>query len=181
MIEIRINVETAVEARSIMAELLGTTAAAPSASVTVTEQAKESTLETVRKQTAAEKKAAKKAEEEAAAAARQISSGTEERVDPAVEAQDKADESAETAAAKADAPKLTHDDVRAVLGDYVKAFGMPAAQEDGPKVLALIFGEGKSKVSDIPDMQDALEKAVAGIKEMLEKNPYKREAVKVAA
>lgn len=179
MIEIRINVETAVEARSIMAELLGTTAAAPSAAVTVTETKTDSVVEQT-KLTAAQKKAAKKAEEEAAAAARQISSGAEERVDPAVEAQDTADESAETAAAKADQPKLTHDDVRGALGAYVKAFGMPAAQEDGPKVLALIFGEGKAKVSDIPDTQEALGKAVTGIKEMLEKNPYKREAVKAA-
>lgn len=115
--------------------------------------------------------------EEAAAETRGISSGVEERVDPAVAAQDKADETAETETKKAETKKLTHDDVRTALGAYVKKFGMPAAQEDGPRVLVLAFGEGKAKVSDIPDTQEALGKAVAGINEMLEKNPFNRTAV----
>jgi hypothetical protein len=125
--------------------------------------------------------AAKTAGEETGAvvADRQISTGGE-RVDPENPedaAQDAADEAAETAAAKAETGnKLTHDDVRNALGAYVKAYGMPAAQEDGPKVITLMFGEGKSKVSDIPDTQEDLSKAVAGIKEMTTKNPYSRAA-----
>jgi hypothetical protein len=58
---------------------------------------------------------------------------------------------------------------------------MDAVQEDGPKLLKLIFGADKGKVSDIPDTQEALAKAVGGIKEMIAKNPYKRTAVKAAA
>ena len=105
---------------------------------------------------------------------RQISTSPEDRKDAE---QDAADEAAETAAAKAETGnKLTHDDVRNALGAYVKAYGMPAAQEDGPKVITLMFGEGKSKVSDIPDTQEDLAKAVAGIKEMTTKNPYSRAA-----
>lgn len=97
---------------------------------------------------------------------------------PEVEAQDAADEKAEADAVKeASGNKLTLDDVRAALGDYVKKFGMPAAQEDGPKVITLMFGEGKVKVSDIPDDQAALEKAVAGVREMIAKNPYSRAKV----
>lgn len=120
--------------------------------------------------------AAKSAGEETGAevADRQISTSPEDRADAE---QDAADEAAETAAAKAETGnKLTHDDVRNALGAYVKAYGMPAAQEDGPAVITLMFGEGKAKVSDIPDTQEALAKAVAGIKEMTTKNPYSRAA-----
>ena len=90
------------------------------------------------------------------------------------EAQDDADEQAESAARKTE---RTHDDVRAVLGRYVQKFGMDAAQEDGPKVITMLFGEGRSKVSDIPEDQDSLAKAVAGVDEMLVKNPFKRAGV----
>lgn len=90
------------------------------------------------------------------------------------EAQDDADEQAESAARKTE---RTHDDVRAVLGRYVQKFGMDAAQEDGPKVITMLFGEGRSKVSDIPEDQDSLAKAVAGVEEMLVKNPFKRAGV----
>lgn len=110
---------------------------------------------------------------------RQISTSPEDRHDPnnPDDVADAADEAAETAAVKeAAGNKLTHDDVRNALGAYVKAYGMPAAQEDGPKVITLMFGEGKTKVSDIPDTQDDLSKAVAGIKEMTTKNPYSRAA-----
>ena len=119
------------------------------------------------------------AETGAEVADRQISTSPEDRHDPnnPDDVADAADEAAETAAAKeAAGNKLTHDDVRNALGAYVKAYGMPAAQEDGPKVITLMFGEGKSKVSDIPDTQEDLAKAVAGIKEMTTKNPYSRAA-----
>ena len=40
---------------------------------------------------------------------------------------------------------ITHDSLRALLGLYVKGFGMPAALEDGPKII------GYEKVGQIPD------------------------------
>lgn len=104
-----------------------------------------------------------------------ISTG-EERIDPATaedEAQDAADEAAEAETAKP--ATLTHDDVRAALKGYLDAFGTAAAMEDGPKVLKMLFGDGASKVSDVPDDQASLAKAIAGVKEMLVKNPFARE------
>ena len=109
-----------------------------------------------------------------------ISTGAE-RIGPANPedaAQDAADEAAEAEKVKAAAGgKLTHDDVRSALKGYVTAFGMQAAMEDGPKVITLVVGEGKVKVSDIPDDQDVLAKVIAGIEEMTAKNPFKRDAV----
>lgn len=129
------------------------------------------------KEEIAEDEAADKADAEAAAAEEKpaISTG-EERIDPTSEAdaaQDAADEQAEveqTATAK-----LTHDDVRAALKKYLDAYGTAAAMEDGPKVLTMLFGEGKVKVSDVPEDQEALQKAIDGIAEMLSKNPFKRD------
>lgn len=104
-----------------------------------------------------------------------ISTG-EERIDPATAedaAQDAADEAAEAETVK---PKeLSHDDVRAALQKYVTRFGMAAAMEDGPKVFTMLFGDEVVKVSAVPSDQDSLGKAVAGIEEMLTKNPFKRE------
>lgn len=118
--------------------------------------------------------------EQAEEAPSNISTG-EERIDPANPedvAQDAADEAAEAEKAKAAAGgKLTHDDVRGALKGYVAKFGMPAAMDDGPKVIALVCGDGKVKVSDVPDDQEVLAKVIAGINEMIAKNPYKREAV----
>lgn len=105
-----------------------------------------------------------------------ISTG-EERIDPTTAedaAQDAADEAAEAEAAKV--PDLTHDDVRAALKKYLDAFGTAAAMEDGPKVLKMLFGANAAKVSDVPADQEALAKAIAGIDEMLAKNPFNREA-----
>lgn len=112
------------------------------------------------------KKGRKKAEAAPAA--------TEQAPAPAPEAaaQDVRDEA--PAAPAADA---TIDDVRAALGVYVKKFGLPAAQADGPKLLGELFGEGCKKVSDIPNTPAAYAKAVAAVNEMVEKNPNKREAV----
>ena len=67
--------------------------------------------------------------------------------------------------------------VRDALGDYVKAYGMEFAMVDGPVVITKLFGEGKVKVSDVPNTQDDLARAVAGIREMLTKNPFGRKAV----
>ena len=100
-----------------------------------------------------------------AAEERQISTQPEMRVDPADEAQDEVDEAEESAATAAD---LTHDDVRQALGAYAKAYGMPSAMEDGPKLI------NAAKVSDIPDTQDALSAAVKAISEAISANPFKR-------
>ncbi|MBI2240266.1 MAG: hypothetical protein HYU59_05615 [Magnetospirillum gryphiswaldense] len=130
------------------------------------------TSTTVAEEPAKRKRRAKAETPETARTEAGAQAGTSETTEDA--AQDDADEQAESDIEK---KELTRDDVRAVLGKYVQKFGMDAAQEDGPKVIALMFGEGKSKVSDIPEDQDALAKAVAGVEEMLAKNPYNRGAV----
>ena len=97
-----------------------------------------------------------------------ISTG-EERIDPTSPedaAQDAADEAAEVEATRSAA--LTHDDVRQALGAYVKAFGMPAAMEDGPKLI------GFQKVSDIPAEQGPLGAAVEAVTAAIEANPFGR-------
>lgn len=106
-----------------------------------------------------------------------IQSG-EERVGPEDAAEETAQDDADEEADKADGEKITHDMIRAALGEYVQKFGMPAAQEDGPKVVGLALGDKtKSKVSDIPDEQGALKKVLDGVREMIAKNPFKREPV----
>lgn len=103
-----------------------------------------------------------------------ISTG-EERIDPTTTAeaeQDAADEQAEVDANSATKPTL--DDIRNALGKYVKAYGLGAAQEDGPKLITLVCGEGKVKVSDVPE--DKIEAVIAGVEEMIAKNPYQRAA-----
>ncbi len=97
--------------------------------------------------------------------------------DEATAEQDAADEKAE-ADAKVDASApLTHDDVCAAMGKYVKAYGMAAAQADGPILIQRVLGdETKSKISELPDDQAVLAKAVAGVEEMISKNPFKRAA-----
>ena len=128
------------------------------------------------KEEIAEDEAADKAEASAPATEETplISTG-EERIDPTTAedaAQDAADEAAEVEATKA--PELTHDDVRAALQKYLAAYGTPAAMEDGPKVLTMLFGAEVTKVSAVPGDQASLAKAVAGIEEMTTKNPFKR-------
>lgn len=129
------------------------------------------------KEEIAEDEAADKADAAAPVAepAPLISTG-EERIDPTTPtdaAQDAADEAAEAEATKA--KELTHDDVRAALKRYLDAYGTPAAMEDGPKVLKMLFGETAAKVSDVPTDQDSLARAIAGIDEMLAKNPFSRQ------
>lgn len=138
------------------------------------------------KEEIAEDEAAEKAEAELREAGedtgavvpdRQISTSPEDRGEaddagddsPEDAAQDDADEAAESTEAE-----ITHDTVRDALGQYAKAFGMSAAMEDGPKVLAMVCGDGVDKISAIPD--DKLAAVHAGIVEMTEKNPFKREA-----
>jgi hypothetical protein len=130
------------------------------------------------KEEIAEDEAADAAETEAPAEEKPLISTGEERIDPTTAedaAQDKADEQAE---AEATAPAtLTHDSVRDVLGRYVKAYGMEATMTDGPAIFAKLFGEGKAKVSDIPDAQEDLARAVAAIEAALTENPFDRKAV----
>lgn len=125
-----------------------------------------------------------------------ISTEPENRIDPAAEddaetaAQDEADEIAE-AAAKAPAEKaLTHDDLRQAMGNYVKAFGMPAAQEDGPKIFEKALGpvpdgtkdaKGETvtswKVSAVPADQKALSAAIQFWTAAIDENPFQRTRV----
>lgn len=115
--------------------------------------------------TAAQKKAAEKAAKEAAV--QQAISTGEERTDPAADKQDAADEKAETAATKP--VDLTHDDVKKMLGGYVMAYGMEAAQADGVSMI------GAPKISEIPSTQAALAAAVLGIATAINSNPHKRD------
>jgi outer membrane biosynthesis protein TonB len=124
---------------------------------------------------------------EYAAAAERATEYTAKRVTPEpepseepveVQAADVADEAAESAAIKAEDPKLTHDDIRQELGAYMKKYGMPAAQEDGPRLFKIIFPDATpAKISDIPGTQEDLNKVLAGIREMSAKNPYARTVI----
>lgn len=115
-----------------------------------------------------------------------ISTG-EERVGPEDSPVEQAQDAADEAAEKGETKDLSHDDIRAALGDYVAKFGMPAAQEDGPKVIKLAMdklkvakpGDAKSawKVSEIPGEQPALRSVFDGIVEMTDKNPFERKVV----
>jgi len=88
-------------------------------------------------------------------------------------AKDDKDEKAET---KGKAKKLTHDDARQELNKYVKRYGLEAAQEDGPKVIGLVFkGKGYETIKECPDDQESLEALIAGFEELLTKNPFNRE------
>lgn len=119
---------------------------------------------TPKRLTAAERKAAEKAEAEAKAAAEAAAKAAT----PEGKAADQQDAKDETA----DQPPpvtLTQDSVRGLLGLYVQAYGMAAAQEDGPKII------GYAKISELPNDQKAFAKAVLAIAEAVEKNPHKRD------
>jgi len=85
------------------------------------------------------------------------------------------------AKAEEPAPKTaTRDDLMQAMLDYAEVFDgtrNPAdaklAQVDAGKVFELIFGEGVTKLSAVP--ADGYDKAIAGIREAIEKNPFKRE------
>lgn len=81
-------------------------------------------------------------------------------------AQDEADEIAEEAETTVAEPVLTHDDIRAAMGDYVKKYGIQNAQADVPKIM------GAPKASAVPD--DGIAAAVAALKEAVAKNPFER-------
>lgn len=128
------------------------------------------------------------AEDEAAEASEQanIRSGAEDRVDPenppaeddeATAQQDAADEQAE-----AESAELTIDDVKAVVNDYVAAYGMPAVQEDGPAIFKEALGnppDGEKfwKFSILPTDQASLKKLASVWRRAVDENPLKREKV----
>lgn len=93
----------------------------------------------------------------------------EDRQPLAEDPQDSADEAEESETNAG--PMLTHDHVRSVMGAYMKKYGMPAAQEDGPGFL------GCAKISEIPDDQDALRAAVEAVQAAIDANPKGRAVV----
>lgn len=156
MISITINADTAGELQSQLQLLLaGIGGLAP-----VPQAANEPAP---RRQTAAERKAAEKAEAEAKAAAEAAAKAATPE-GKAADTQDAKDEAKDQPAAVT----LNHDSVRSMLGLYVQAYGMTAAQEDGPKII------GGGKISELPTDQPALAKAVLAIVNAVETNPYKR-------
>lgn len=105
-----------------------------------------------------------------------ISTG-EERVDPAdVAAQDAVDEAKEVEEHR---KALTVDDLKSVMGGYVKKFGMEATQEDGPKIFTEALGAPPAgqpawKVSLLDGDQERLAKAVDVWTKAVDLNPLKR-------
>lgn len=78
-------------------------------------------------------------------AAPAISTNPEDRKPPeddeATQEQDAADEKAEVEAAREPEKPLTVEDVKAAVGLYVNKHGMPATQEDGPKIFVEALGK----------------------------------------
>lgn len=98
-----------------------------------------------------------------------ISTNPEDRRPPeddaATQAQDAADEAAEVEANREPEKPLTVDDVRAALGQYVTKHGMPAVQEDGPKLFVKVLGnppagEASWKLTLLADLSQEKLKAV---------------------
>ncbi|SFI05150.1 hypothetical protein [Methylobacterium brachiatum] len=97
---------------------------------------------------------------------------------PDVKVQDAADEAAESskaveaaaAAAKVEPEELFDRNVmRNAGGEYARVYGMPAAQEDGPKII------GYPAFSRVPD--DEIEKATRALRKAIAENPYNRPKV----
>lgn len=178
-VHIQINGENAAEAlaelRGLSAGLLGTTSLTPPApaALSPTETSDmsqdEAPKETVKPRGGRPKKETAKPSEVPADA----------------KAQDAADEQAETEAQRAAqdaevsaleervktleaAPPVTKDDLRAVIGDYAKAYGMDAAMTDCPGIM------GFPNISSVPDTQDAIRAAVISIREAVTANPQGR-------
>jgi hypothetical protein len=164
MINITITADNAELAQMEMRALL-----AGDGKVTVASNGESATASEPRMTAAAQKKAAKEAAERAAAEA----AAAEAAKQPATaeDKQDAKDEAADTAAQKGPDPvKLTHDDVKKVLGAHVQAYGMAASQADVKLLL-----NGAEKLSAIPDTQEALAAAIICIAGAIEKNPRKHE------
>ena len=82
-----------------------------------------------------------------------ISTG-EERIDPAVDAQDRADEKAEVAATKKTG--LSMEDLREAVARYVRKVGIPRAQKEVPAILGC-------PMIMVPETDEALAAAIAKI------------------
>jgi len=94
--------------------------------------------------------------------------------------QDAADEAAEVARGAADQATSTIEDVRAAAAEYVKTFGMDAAQADGGAILQAALGAPPAgeqiwKMSIIPAGMHG--RVVAAFNEALAKNPFQRDVV----
>lgn len=85
----------------------------------------------------------------------QISANPENRVEPPKPVEQ---------APAADA--VTHDGLRGLLGKYRDRFGLPAALEDGPKII------GFAKISEIPE--DKLPQAHKAMADAIEADPFQR-------
>ena len=81
---------------------------------------------------------------------------TWEAAAPVVDQQDVADEAAEAAS-----DTLTHDDVRAAVGEFTKKFGIVRAQKHIPMLL-------KKPIAEIPDDQVSLQEAIAAIHDYMQ-------------
>ena len=102
------------------------------------------------------KKRGRKPKETAVAAKEEVASIAV----PVIDEQDVADEAAEAAS-----DVLTHDDVRAAVGEYTRKFGIVAAQKAIPALLG-------RPIAEIPDDQDSLRKAILAINiDMANVNP----------
>lgn len=164
-------------ATPVLPPMTHTFVAAPTATVVnAPEPAADPAPTTRKRRTKAEMEADKAAPAPTAA----ISTGAE-RVgpedDPETVAQDEADEAAEAEANRPPAAPATRDDVRAALGDYVRVYGMAAAQQDGVLLFKKVFGDEIDRVSAIPDDPAAFAQAVAAIRAMVVDNPYGRSKV----
>ncbi len=102
--------------------------------------------------------------------------------DAGTQAQDQADEQAEVEQNRDEEKPLTVDDVKKLATAYANNYGMPAAQEDGPKIFVEALGnppEGEPfwKFSLVPTDQAALQKLASIWKRALDENPLKRAKV----
>ena len=75
---------------------------------------------------------------------------------PVIDEQDVADEAAEAASTT-----LTHDDVRAAVGEFTKKFGIVRAQKHIPMLL-------KKPIAEIPDDHVSLKEAIAAIHDYMQ-------------
>lgn len=135
------------------------------------------------KEEIAEDEAAEKADGATQPARALISTG-EERIDSnqvddeATANQDAEDEAAEVAATRT-AP-VTIDDVKETVNKYVEKFGLPATQEDGPKIFVEALGnppagEAFWKFSILPNDPEKLAHVKAVWARCIAENPLKRE------
>lgn len=83
-----------------------------------------------------------------------------------------------TAPQPAKPQQLTLDSVRAAFDQYVKKFGVQAAQIDGPILMGRIYGNGMSRIKDLPeDDQGKLGRIIAAVEGAILTNEFKRPAV----